>query len=519
MAGMLCWLLLSLACNYPAARRQPPGLSKEALRQTLEALPEATAKIEAPAPAPTGTIPAPASPLLGLRTATPGDPQPDSPLVFPLEGEVEPFLYFAQPGDTLPALALRFGVSPEQIASAEEIPTEAFISPGQLLSIPNILGEIRYPSAVLPDSEVIYSPSTLDFQVHEYASLAGGYLSTYQEMVDGELVSGAEIIQRIALESSTNPRLLLAFLEYRSQWVRGQPESSQKRSHPIGFYVPNYQGLFRELSLTVNQLNIAYYGWRSGTFTELKFQDGTLARLSPDLNAGSVAVQHLLAKFYKQGDWLEALYGQAGFLALYTEMFGDAWGRAAQVEPLFPDGLEQPELELPFQSGERWSLTGGPHTSWMTGTPRGALDFAPVTGEAACVVSRAWVTASAAGVLTRSDRNIVALDLDGDGFEQTGWVLFYLHIADRERVPAETRVNLDDPLGHPSCERGRSTGTHVHIARKYNGEWIAADGPLPFVMSGWRARNGARLYEGSLIKGEQEVWANPGGPRTSIVVR
>jgi hypothetical protein len=121
--------------------------------------------------------------------------------------------------------------------------------------------------------------------------------------------------------------------------------------------------------------------------------------------------------------------------------------------------------------------------------------------------------------VTRSDRNILALDLDGDGFEQTGWVLFYLHIADRERVPAGTRVNLDDPLGHPSCERGRSTGTHVHIARKYNGEWIAADGPLPFVISGWRARNGARLYEGSLIKGEQEVWANPGGPRTSIVVR
>ncbi len=32
---------------------------------------------------------------------------------------------------------------------------------------------------------------------------------------------------------------------------------------------------------------------------------------------------------------------------------------------------------------------------------------------------------------------------------------------------------------------GEVTGTHVHIARKYNGEWILADGPLAFNLEGW----------------------------------
>ena len=81
---------------------------------------------------------------------------------------------------------------------------------------------------------------------------------------------------------------------------------------------------------------------------------------------------------------------------LYAEMFGDPW-QGRQRRAAFPAGLAQPALELPFQPGEYWSLTSGPHIAWTTGTPRGALDFAPITGEPACAVSVAWVTASASG--------------------------------------------------------------------------------------------------------------------------
>jgi len=38
----------------------------------------------------------------------------------------------------------------------------------------------------------------------------------------------------------------------------------------------------------------------------------------------------------------------------------------------------------------------------------------------------------------------------------------------------------------------------VHVVRRFNGEWIPADGPLPFVMSGWTAHAGSAPYLGNL---------------------
>jgi len=200
-------------------------------------------------------------------------------------------------------------------------------------------------------------------------------------------------------------------------------------------------------------------------------------------------------------------------------MFGDPWQAAAQIGPLFSDGLAQPALELPFAPGEYWSLTSGPHISWRTGTPRGALDFAPITGEPPCTISRTLVTASAAGLVVRSDNGVVALDLDGDGLEQTGWVLVYMHIAGQDRVPLGTWIETNAPIGHPSCEGGTATGTNVHLARKYNGEWLAADGPLTMVLSGWVAHQGELSYEGTLEKDGQIVSAHPDGSSGSTIIR
>ncbi len=97
--------------------------------------------------------------------------------------------------------------------------------------------------------------------------------------------------------------------------------------------------------------------------------------------------------------------------------------------------------------------------------------------------------------------------MDGDGREQTGWVLIYLHIATRGSVEAGEFVEQGDLIGHPSCEGGLATGTHVHITRKYNGEWILADGPLPFELGGWVAQAGARAYQGALVNGDKTVLA------------
>jgi len=114
---------------------------------------------------------------------------------------------------------------------------------------------------------------------------------------------------------------------------------------------------------------------------------------------------------------------------------------------------------------------------------------------------------------------VVVVDLDGDGYEQTGWVLLYLHIATLERVRVGQWVDVNDRIGHASCEGGKSTGTHVHIARKYNGEWVAADGPIPFTLGGWTVVAGNKPYEGLLVRGDKTIIADPVGQSWSIIFR
>jgi murein DD-endopeptidase MepM/ murein hydrolase activator NlpD len=277
--------------------------------------------------------------------------------------------------------------------------------------------------------------------------------------------------------------------------------------------------LYEELRIAATQLNVAYYGWRAGDLTAIEFENGPALRLHPTLNAGSVAIMHLFTFFSGWETWVDLLYGPQSFSFRYHNLFGDAWQRAASVGALLPAGLTQPEMTLPFRPGTDWSLTAGPHNAWNAGTPLGALDFAPVLIEERCAVSTAWVTASAPGVAVRARDNAVALDLDGDGDETTGWVIIYYHLAARGMVGEGVFLEQDQLIGHPSCEGGRSTGTHVHVARKFNGEWIPADGPVPWLMSGWRVQAGERVYAGKLVNGEQAVTADPSGRAGSTIRR
>ncbi len=69
------------------------------------------------------------------------------------------------------------------------------------------------------------------------------------------------------------------------------------------------------------------------------------------------------------------------------------------------------------------------------------------------------------GLVVRSGIDGLALDLDKDGDERTGWVIFYLHLATKQRAPLGSELKAGDLIGYPSCEGGRSTGSHVHIAQ------------------------------------------------------
>ena len=507
-AALVLALVIGGALAYPALA---PGADL--------ALP--AAKTQTPA----ASIPAETLALVTEAAATP-EPEPTPIAALPTQGQLVPpsddpqILYYATAGDSLPVVSAHFGVEMDDITSPATLDREGFLPPGQLLIIPNELDVTSSSSKLLPDSEVTFSPSTVDFDIETFITEAGGYLASYKDDRHSVVVmTGAQIIKRIALEYSINPRLILAFLEYESGWVYGQPATENAALYPLGYIQSNEEGLYAQAAWFASNVMDGYYGWWEGRTLVVQFEDGEVIRLAPDLNSGTVGLMHAFAALYRYDNWSQVLYGENNFFDFYETMFGSPWIRAQAVEPLIPVDTEQPEMILPFEIGRLWAFTGGPHAAWSLADIRAALDFAPGSAESGCVESTAWAVAAIPGLITRSENGVVVIDMDGDGYEQTGWTLLYLHVATKDRIAVGTWVDVGDRIGHPSCEGGRATGTHLHIARRYNGEWIPADGPLPFVLSGWEAKAGQQAYEGWLLRGEEVIYASTASTYISQITR
>lgn len=468
--------------------------------------------------------------------AGPGDIDPVDEMALP---------YYAQSGDTLPVVAMRYAVSPGEISSPDPLPPHGLLQPGQLLVLPSSADPLDSFQPLLPDSEVVYSPSALDFDAGAYLVGAGGYLSQNPEYLRSTgWTDPGVIVERVALENSINPRLLISLLEYSCGCVIGQGGEHLDEGFFFGVEDYRWKGLYGQLAWAAQQLSLGYYGWRDGSLLGIPLPDGIIYRPAPDSNAGSVALQYYFSQLwaahelaaaqapgtepgFDRSSWELALDPERGLPALHRTMFGDPWARADLVEPLLPAGLAQPELILPFEPDTLWVYASGPHPAWGKGGALAALDFAPATHATGCVESNAWVLAVADGPVVRSGYGAVVQDLDHDGqysagsdwHEQTGWSIFYMHIAEEGRVEPGTYLRTGDPVGHPSCEGGPATGTHLHIARKYNGEWILAGEPLPFVLDGWTVRYGDQPYEGTLVRGDQVITADPWATRKSHITR
>ncbi len=368
---------------------------------------------------------------------------------------------------------------------------------------------------LLPDGAVIAGPSTCGFDAAAEVVAAGGWLSTAEQYLPSTgRTPAAQVLARVALENSVNPKLLIALLESRCGCVYGGSGEKIDETYLLGVRDERYKGFYRQFTWVAERLNEAFYAHRFGS------PPLELALPNPAWNAGSAAVWHLFEQFEDVGvlppGGSEA--SLAEFLTVYAARFGDPW--TTDAASLLPPGLEQPKLTLPFPSpaDHPWAFTGGPHPPWTRLGPWAALDFAPtLRGEEACSVSPDWVLAPAAGRVTRSANGALVLDLDFDGCEQSGWNLLFMHLAENGRLPVGTDVKPGARLGHPSCEGGPASGAHVHIARKYNGVWIPADGDIPFVLGGWQAHFGEKPYQGTLTNGGQTVTASPYGARGSVI--
>jgi LasA protease len=412
--------------------------------------------------------------------------------------------YYVQANDTLQIIANRYGVTVDAILQENWLSNPDLLSVGQVLEIPPPEPSYRAPDfKLIPDSELVNGPFNAKVDLSGFIQRMGGYLASYSEEVDGEILTGTEVVTLVARNYSVNPRLLLAILEHESGWLTMPEERINEFEYMIIDRDEWRSGLFYQLAWTANTLNQGYYHWRVNGLAGYTTADGVLIPASPRINAGTAALHYMYAQIRSEEQWRITVQ-ENGFIKTYEYLYGYPFDWT--VEPLIPPGLQQPQLQLPFEPGVRWTFTGGPHGGWDGGSAWGAVDFAPPKEQFGCIDNDEWVVAMADGLIVRSDHGAVYQDLDGDGHEETGWVLFYMHVESRDRVSVGTYVKTGEPIGHPSCEGGISTGTHVHLARRYNGEWIAANSAIPFVMDGWTVVDDGYLYQGYLEKGEQIIY-------------
>lgn len=423
--------------------------------------------------------------------------------------------YQVKRGDTLQLIATRNQKTVQQLVQLNHLKSANTIYIGQVLQIgvttvksqpkpaaPKPIIVHPGPSDwLLPDSEIVYGPAYKNFDVAAVAKKYGGYLLDYREYYGGKLYTGPQIIQELSEQFSVGPRVLLAELELQSGWVTQRTADVINNPYPMGYFQPGWEGLYHQMFWAAERINAAFYLHTQGQLDTLILFSGDEIQIAPNLNSGTVAVQNLIARS-ETWDKFDEQVNNGDFIATYKQLFGDPQKLA--VTPLVPTNLTQPQFRLPWEDGQTWRITGGPHNGWAPGSAWAAVDFAPPDGKA-CRPAAEWDIAVAPGKIIAADAGRVIEDLDGDGFQGTGWDILYMHVAAKGRVAVGTYVNAGDRIGHPSCEGGIATGTHLHLARFYNGVWIrAADPQAPMRLGDWTIRGSDNMYDGYAVDGSDK---------------
>ncbi len=176
-------------------------------------------------------------------------PTPDQPRALPtLRAETEQ--YEVQPGDSLGTIAQRYSVSLGFLINANQLVNPDLLTVGQVLTIPAPQPVAQGPAfKIIPDSELVYGPVSAYIDYPALVKRENGFLASYEDEIDEQVTTGLEIVNRVAQDYSVNPLLLLAILEYQSEWITASEPISITRTYPIGLYNSWRKGLVQPACL------------------------------------------------------------------------------------------------------------------------------------------------------------------------------------------------------------------------------------------------------------------------------
>jgi len=379
---------------------------------------------------------------------------------------------------------------------------------------------------ILPDSRVVFGPRLSTFRTQQFLDGFPGILRDLHETVEGNSMAASDMINLVAHYYSLNPKLILALIEFRSGLVSEAEPPREAMDFALGHFDAHDKGFLAQLTWAAQTIVEGYYGYKTGVSGSFTLTDGTLIDDRELVNAGSYAIRRLLAMDLPPEQWQSAVSrDNASFYATYVKLFGDPFAEAMAQGPEVR--IEsQPMLHLPWNIGDTWYYTAGPHrndgcTNWENGICQdnwgilSSVDFAPTGDYGKCdgnsdlYVPGQWVLAAGDGVVTFAANSLVEIDHDGDGDPGTGWATSYFHLYDDSiQVPWGASVSSGAALGNPSCQApgGQATAPHLHFSVRRDGEFVDIGG---LVISGWTVHDGPHQYQGSMTKpGEADRYSN-----------
>jgi hypothetical protein len=159
----------------------------------------------------------------GTATATPeykeptATSTPDIPLPELFSNFSNKFFYIVQTGDTAQAIANRFGTALSKISGLNDPESENFLKPDTLVMVDAPKRKFSSGMRILPDEYVVMGYPSIGYDLAYEVQQAGGYLSGYSEYTSSGTLTGTEIIEKVALDYSISPIILMELLEYKSQ--------------------------------------------------------------------------------------------------------------------------------------------------------------------------------------------------------------------------------------------------------------------------------------------------------------